>query len=69
MDKQALKNDLLFLHSFAPAQSPDEVTPRLAPMFYVTLSYEGDVALAQRVQSIKNSYNINDDDIDDIDLG
>lgn len=60
-----LRDDLKFLLSFAPAQSPEHVVAGLAPMFYVTLTYEGDLALAERVEAIRKRYAISEDELDD----
>jgi hypothetical protein len=60
-----LQKDLKLLLSFAPAQSPSEVEPGLGAMFYITLSYEGDVKIAERVEEIRNRYGIAIDDVDD----
>jgi hypothetical protein len=62
-----LRDDLKFLLSFAPAQSPEHVVAGLAPMFYVTLTYEGDVALAARIEEIRNRYAISEEELDDYD--
>jgi hypothetical protein len=63
-----LQKDLKLLLSFAPAQSPTEVEPGLGGMFYITLSYEGDVKIAERVEEIRNRYNIAVEDVDDEEL-
>jgi hypothetical protein len=50
--------DIEFLLSFTPATTPEQVSPGLAPMFYVTGTYEGDVELARKVQEICERYDI-----------
>ncbi len=60
-----LRDELKFLLSFAPAQSPEHVVPGLAPMFYVTLTYEGDLALATRIAEIRERHGIDEDEIED----
>lgn len=60
-----LRDDLKFLLSFAPAQSPEHVVDGLAPMFYVTLTYKGDLELAERVADIRRRYGIDLDEIED----
>ena len=44
--------DVLFLLSFAPKEKPEEVPKGLDPTFYHTLSYEGDVKMAEMLQQI-----------------
>jgi hypothetical protein len=68
MDTEQLQADLKFLLSFAPAQTPDEVPSDLGAMFYVTNSYEGDVAIAQHIQDIRERYGITRDDLDDLEI-
>lgn len=55
---EQVKEDIKFLLSFTPASDPVEVEPGLAPMFYITLTYEGDVELAKRVKAIRDCYGI-----------
>jgi len=57
MDKQLI-NDMEFLLSFAPAQSPDEVEEGLNPMFYITNTFEGDRRIAQRIKDIRDRYGV-----------
>lgn len=52
MSDNQLKEDLIFLLSFAPARSTRDVAKGLAPMFYVTGSYKGDLEIAKRVEDI-----------------
>lgn len=59
-----IREDIKFLLSFTPATDPDDVDPGLAPMFYITGTYEGDVSLAKRVQEICDRYDVAED-IDD----
>lgn len=65
-----IRQDLEYLLSFVPARCREDVDKGLAPMFYVTGTYEGDIALADRVKEICERYNIeeNDDDEDFVDL-
>lgn len=44
--------DVLFLLSFCPDNLPNEVPEGLDPTFYHTLTYEGDVKIAERLQKI-----------------
>lgn len=53
-----VRKDIEFLLSFAPANDPDQVSEGLAPMFYITGTYEGDVKLARRVKEICERYGI-----------
>lgn len=53
-----VRHDIEFLLSFVPATDPDQVQPGLAPMFYITGTYEGDVKLANNVKEICNRYDI-----------
>lgn len=55
-----IRKDIAFLLSFVPAKHPDEVDAGLAPMFYVTGSYNGDVDLAARVSEIVERYGVED---------
>ena len=65
MDTEQLKRDLEYLLSFAPAQCPSEVEPDLSPMFYVTASYDGDIAIAQRIKDIRDRYGVTIDHDDE----
>lgn len=60
-----LHKDLKLLLSFAPAQCPSQVEPNLGAMFYITLTYEGDVAIAERIETIRERYGIAVDDVED----
>lgn len=62
MTTPQLKDDIKFLLSFAPALSPDDVTDGLSSMFYITTTYKGDLALAERVEAICERYDININD-------
>jgi len=53
-----VRSDIEFLLSFVPATKAEQVSEGLAPMFYVTGTYEGDVKLATRVQEICERYDI-----------
>ena len=63
-----IRKDIEFLLSFVPAKHPNEVEKGLAPMFYVTATYEGDIALAEQVQAICERYNIEQDNYEDEDF-
>lgn len=65
---QKIRGDIEFLLSFVPAKHPNEVEKGLAPMFYVTSTYDGDIALAKRVQDICERYNIAEDNYEDEDF-
>ena len=60
-----VKEDIEFLLDFTPASNPSEVAPNLAAMMYVTGTYEGDIALAERVQGIRERYDIVEQDDDE----
>lgn len=62
---QQIREDIKFLLSFAPALAPDDVDSGLAPMFYLTGTYEGDVAVAKRVQDICDRYEVGEDVVDE----
>ena len=64
--KDFITEDIKFLLSFAPATNVKDVHPGLMPMFYLTGSYDGDVALVQRIQSVVERYNIDVDTIEDL---
>ena len=55
---EQVKEDIKFLLDFTPASDPSEVVPGLAPMFYITGTYEGDMQLAERVHEIRDRYDI-----------
>ena len=55
MDIQ-LEKDIEFLLSFAPVEKAEDVPEGLAPMFYFSGTYEGDVAIANRIEEIKSRY-------------
>lgn len=55
---EKVRSDIEYLLGFVPATHPDQVSKGLAPMFYITGTYEGDVALASRVQEICERYDI-----------
>jgi len=61
IDKSTIKEDIMFLISFAPATSEDEVVEGLFPTAYITNTYEGDVKIAKRVREICERYGINTD--------
>lgn len=53
-----LKGDMEYLLSFVPATDPSDVEPGLPAMCYITGTYDGDVAVIQRVADIKAKYNL-----------
>lgn len=53
-----VKKDIEFLLTFVPATDPNQVQEGLAPMFYITGTYEGDVELAKKIQEICERYSI-----------
>ena len=53
-----VKKDIEFLLSFTPTDDPDAIPSGLAPMFYITNTYEGDVELAKKVHAIRDYYGI-----------
>lgn len=55
---EQVKKDVEFLLTFTPASDPAKVEPNLAPMFYITGTYEGDMKLAKKVQDIRERYGI-----------
>lgn len=59
---EQVKEDIKFLLSFTPASDPTEVEQGLAPMFYITGTWEGDVELAKKVHAIRERYGIVVDD-------
>ena len=64
---EQVKEDVEFLLTFTPASDPAKVEPNLAPMFYITGTYEGDLKLAEKVKAIRERYDIveqNDEDED-----
>jgi hypothetical protein len=69
---EQVKEDVEFLLRFTPADHPTKVEPDLAPMFYVTGTYEGDLRLAEKVQGIRERYDIvetNDEEEDFEEVG
>lgn len=65
---EQVKEDIEFLLTFTPASSPSEVAEGLAPMFYVTGTYEGDMKLAERVRAIHERYDIVEQDDEEEDF-
>ena len=55
---EKVKDDITFLLALAPASDPNDVEPNLAPMFYITGTYAGDVDLAGKIKEIKDRYDI-----------
>ena len=47
------KKDVELLLSFCPRETPDNLPKDLDPTFYHTLSYTGDLQIAERVQTIR----------------
>lgn len=62
------KKDVEFLLSFAPAFARDEVEDGLAPMFYITNSYAGDMRLIGRLSDIIDEYGLDRPDASTKDL-
>ena len=62
---EQIREDLKFLLSFVPAKDPKQVEEGLAPMFYITGTFEGDKELARRIKSIINRYGIVEDDTEE----
>ena len=48
-------DDIKLLLSFAPKDKPESVPKGLNPMFYFTLSYEGDYDIAVKLKNIRNA--------------
>lgn len=63
-----VKEDIEFLLSFTPTDDPDAIPAGLAPMFYITNTYKGDVELAKRVHQIRDYYDIPVGDPEDEDF-
>lgn len=57
---EKVKDDITFLLNLAPASDPNDVEPNLAPMFYITGTYDGDVTLVSRIKEIRDRYDIHD---------
>lgn len=53
-----MKKDIAFLLSFAPCDDPSEVPEGISPMFYFSGTYEGDLAIAERIADIKSRHGI-----------
>ena len=66
---EKVKEDVEFLLTFTPADDPAKVEPNLAPMFYVTGTYEGDLELAEKVKRIRERYDIVAQDDKEEDFG
>lgn len=45
--------DVKFLLSFAPKDTPESVPKGMSPEFYLTLDYDDEVKLAERVERIR----------------
>lgn len=58
MTDEKVKKDIEFLLSFTPTDDPEAIPEGLAPMFYITTTYEGDVELAKKVHAIRDYYDI-----------
>jgi len=48
------EEEVRFILSFAPKESPEELPKNLDPTFYHTLRYKGDLKIAERLQKIRN---------------
>lgn len=59
-------DDIVFLLSFAPALSADDVSDGLSSMFYMTGSYQGDLKIATRVEEIRERHCINTEVIESL---
>lgn len=57
-DPEQIKKDITLLLSFAPATDPEDVIEGLCPTFYITGTYEGDLAIVERIKIIKDRYGI-----------
>ena len=66
---EQVQQDIRFLLSFCPAYKTESVFPGLSPMFYLTGTYNGDVALVTRIEEIIARYQINKDIIEVISPG
>jgi len=66
INTEQVAQDIKFLLSFAPATSADQVVPGLFPTAYVTLSYEGDLEIAKRIEAIVRRYDISLEEEDDL---
>lgn len=55
---ETIQSDIEFLVSFLPARRVKDVEPGWAPMFYITGTYEGDIAIMQRIEEICQKYNL-----------
>lgn len=65
VDDQQVLLDIKFLLGFAPAERPEQVSPGLNPMFYLTGNYEGDVVIATRIQEMRDRYGIAVGEVED----
>jgi len=65
---EQVRKDIEFLLTFVPATDPAKVVKGLAPMFYVTGTYEGDVELAKKAKAIIDRYDIEVDDPEEEDF-
>jgi len=63
MDLQ-LEQDIKFLLSFVPCDSPDDVPEGLNPMFYFTGTCEGDREIARKISDIRSRYNVDQESTD-----
>lgn len=59
---EQIQKDIELLLTFVPARRPEDVEKGLAPMFYVTGTYEGDKKLATQVADICERYGIAEED-------
>lgn len=65
MSADQFQDDIKFLLSFAPAETPEQVEPSLSPMFYITGSYEGDRKIAAKIAEIRKRHGIEVGEIED----
>ena len=63
-----VRKDIEFLLTFVPATDPAKVVKGLAPMFYITGTYEGDVKLAKRAKAIIERYDVEVEDPEEEDF-
>lgn len=65
MSADQVQDDIKFLLSFAPAETPEQVSPGLNPMFYLTGDYEADKVIAGKVAEIRERYGIEIGEVED----
>lgn len=62
-DMKQIAEDIIFLLSFVPEVNPDKIPGDLPAMFYITGSYIGDLALAERARDIMQRHNIDEESL------